>query len=390
MRRKEIVQQVISGGALQVTNAVLSFIKVPILIQGLGENEYLRIAVIISFWSYMSFRGEVNRKNTRVSYAENHELILMGRDYLTAVIGILLTTLLLIDDDQRKHWLETVLYMTMIVICGYIYSRNARSVGFLEASGKINQVNLLQTLSQITIFPFFVVAAGAGNFFATYLTFLLSFIGGGILVNISSRSSIGKEKTSTAISESRKWKEVTLWEMIPSSLFPFVISVVCTKSELLQFLVYQKFTIAFAALPVALAPLFSLLHFQKDRKLIEVIVRKISLIFLMVLVLVIVIFEQQIVGFMSDERVSPSPQFLISLIFSGLLGVYFSPFQNSASYGKTLEARLFALRMHVPIAIVMLVLTAGLYGSYFGFVWSAYLSMQVPLLIRIKLKKGAS
>jgi hypothetical protein len=274
----------------------------------------------------------------------------------------------------------------MIIICGYVYSRNARSIGFLEASGKINQVNFLQTLSQITIFPIFILAASTGNFLATYLTFLLSFIGGGILVNLSSRSAIRKEKTSSVINESRKWKEVTLWEMVPSSLFPFVISLVCTNSELLQFLIYQKFTIAFAALPVALSPLYSMLDFQKDRKRIKKIVHGINTIFLIILVLIIVVFEKQIVGFMSHERVSASPQFLYSLILSGLLGVYLSLFQNSASYGKKLEARLFALRVHVPISLVMLALTAGLYGSYFGFVWSAYLSIQVTLLIRIRLK----
>jgi len=388
MRRKVVLKQALSGITLQVTNAVLSIIKVPILIQGLGENEYVRIAVIISFWSYISFRGEVNRKNARITYIKNHELILLEKDYLTGIMGILATALLLINRDQREHWPETISAMIMTVICGYIYSKNARTVGFLEASSRINHVNFLQTLSQIVIFPLFILAANYGNFFITYLVFLLSFVGGGVLLHVSSRSLIGKVKSSSSVNESRIWKEVTLWEMIPSSLFPLIISLVCTNSDLLNFLVYQKFVIAFAVLPIAMGPLYSMLDFQFNSKLVKKFIRTINLTFLSSLVCLIIVFEEFIVGFISNGQVSPSPKLLYSVVLSGFLSVIISPFQNAASYGIKLDSRLFALRLHVPISILLLVLTASLYGSYFGFVVSAYLSLLVNLTTRNRINSN--
>ncbi|HAL94439.1 MAG TPA: hypothetical protein DCP55_00305 [Chitinophagaceae bacterium] len=238
------------------------------------------------------------------------------------------------------------------------------------------------------IFPLFILAANYGNFFITYLVFLLSFVGGGVLLHVSSRSLIGKVKSSSSVNESRIWKEVTLWEMIPSSLFPLIISLVCTNSDLLNFLVYQKFVIAFAVLPIAMGPLYSMLDFQFNSKLVKKFIRTINLTFLSSLVCLIIVFEEFIVGFISNGQVSPSPKLLYSVVLSGFLSVIISPFQNAASYGIKLDSRLFALRLHVPISILLLVLTASLYGSYFGFVVSAYLSLLVNLTTRNRINSN--
>jgi hypothetical protein len=238
------------------------------------------------------------------------------------------------------------------------------------------------------IFPLFILAANYGNFFITFLTFLLSFVSGGLLINISYRSSISKIKTSSDVNESRIWKEVTLWEMIPSSLFPVIISLVCSKSELLDFLVYQKFTIAFAILPTAMGSFYSMLDFQLNSKLIKKFIRTMNFTFLSLLVFLIIVNEEFIVEFISHGEVNPSPKFLYSVILSGLLGVSLSPFQNAASYGNKLEARLFGLRLHVPISILLLAITGSLYGSYFGFVISAYLILLVNLTTRNRIKSN--
>lgn len=382
MNIKKILGITSTGLLLQGLNAILSLIKVPIVIQNLGQDDYVGIATTIAFWSYLSFQGEVTRKSSRVEFATDGSWLRIQTYMPTFCISVVVGSLLLSGDVGQNALSSKCFDALLLGLFGLTYAYTARSIGVLEGRGQVNLVNTIQIISQVVTFPFFLLAAYSQNYLLVVLSFLFSYTSAGLVLFFYCNLRMPEKLRNYRSFKFSNWNEITLWELVPVTLFPFIVSRVSSEESALHFFVYQKFSILFAVLPVALLPITSTLKLQKEKKKIKGNLYALSIAFLLPIISIIIFFHHRIISFVSAGSVTPSPLFLLATIFSGTAGVLTSQIQNSASSGIDLKIRLRVLRQVTPISMALIIMLNHYFQSYWCFIVSGLISLCVTNALR--------
>ena len=388
MKTENLLRVISTGLILQFINAVLSIVKVPIIIYSLGPTAFIEISVFIAFWSYLTFKSEANRKNSRNHFAKSG-LWVESRGIKIGLLPLgFMALLMILKFNTSFTFLALFAFITAMGIASAISIATANSIGVLEASGRISLVNRYMILNQLITFPLFLFATYAGNTFFVLLCYLLSYIGGGVIILFYTNCIFPKKDRAYVESKNKVWLEIVFWELLPSALFPYIVSISCNEGEVLKYLIYQKFVIVYAALPVALGPFNAIIEFRENQLSLRKRIVIINYVFVAGCGLLLLTFHDFFITLLSRSAIESDFKVLLALIFSGSLGVFLSAGINRATTGSFLRMRLLSLRVCTVLCLAGLFLATSKFGPSMPFFASALLvTMNYLAISSVRTKK---
>jgi len=388
VKTEKLLGIIFTGLALQFTNAVLSIVKVPIMIHALGPTKFIDVAVFISFWSYLTFQSEANRKYSRTHFASDGLWVKSVGINIGLLPIVVMAILMYLKFQKSFTFLALVASISSMGIASLISVATANSIGVLEASGRIRLVNGFMILNQLITFPLFLLATLFAETFLVLLAYLFSYIGGGVALLFYTNSIFPRRDRAYTELQNNVWPEIVFWELLPSAFFPYIVSISCSEGEVLKYLIYQKFVIIYASLPVALGPLNSIMEFRDNRLILRERIMKINFVFVASCGCIIIFFHEYLVSLLSQGAVGSDFLILSALVLSGSVGVFVSAEINRATTGKSLKMRLLSLRFFTIMCLMTLFISSGKLGPSMPFFLSAFLSIAIFLAIR-SVRKNA-
>lgn len=386
---------VLSGVIAQGTVAVTTILRLPMLIQSLGVNNFAIFSATLGAWALVFTVGEAQRANARQLAASGVLLATSGRYAIKHsapfTLGALSATLLLVAFLNPTRAVFDPWSLVLVAVAGLVYPKYAARTGSLEGMGQFAWYQVLVIASQVLSFVLTLLLVPLHSIPAFTLAILIpSFVPGlyATYLNRSSRIEAQSDSASSLSRRSRLFTLISLAETLAFSLDAAIVFALVGPTGSATFSLTQRFMVAFSVIPLILAPVLSV---KNSKQYLSPTVKRFQITQMLVSVAIALALlgsSPLLFTLASGSHLEVNIQIFIFGCLNGVIGAFLSPILQAHVQDNILG---FRARLACLYALVSLSLTftlVKLFGPSGGFMASSLSLVFYAMCLRNRSRRG--
>lgn len=363
---------ILSSGLLQVLQAVIAIIKIPLIIRYCGVTNLGVYSTALALWQFFAFFGDSQKTSSRLSIAfKKNERAIDPRFGLALITFTLILVSILFFSNVIDKSLYVVLVLSLSAAA--VYSLTAKYQGMLEGLDEIVLSNRITIFVHLIGFGFFVVLLPIGNIILLISFSFIAYIIPGVLCKIHLTRSNKLLKSTRSEKQSSKSFQLAILILAERASFcldPLIFAVRLGNYEVGNFSIYQKFIILFSIFPVALIPHLSTAFGKiNPEKILRTSIRYIC--FANFCILFVIIFAKDYYfELISDGRLQINDTILIFAVINGVVGSLAVPLIQSSSISGRLRVRVFVTVITTVVSLIVTWVLCPTFGIAISFITS--------------------
>jgi O-antigen/teichoic acid export membrane protein len=354
--------------------ALIGLIRMPLVIGSLGISKFAGYSAALGLWAVVAAIGESSRANARQvtsdkGIANFDTTQAFTSTLLLSVVTIAISGFIIVSGNPHSQLVD-MKALSCFALGAILYPFFAIRIGIREGLGKFSWFQISTITSQLLSLATCLVFIPFHDSFLFAISFVVPALLPGLYATLKSRGEIaGKPKIFRRRvgllpeAQAFKFSVISVSETIAFTLDPAIVLGTVGAIASAQFALTQKFCVAFAIVPMVLAPVIAVSNSSRYSKSSVKRFQRIQGLTALVIGAGLLVASPMLFDIFSHGALAMDYQILFFGCLNGVVGSYLSPILQAKIQKGVLSRRSVAAAIYAVASIALSFLFAKLVGA---------------------------